>query len=455
MRSKNEMDMCSGSIFGKMLIFTIPLMLSSMLQLLFNAADIVVVGNFAGDSSLGAVGSTGSLVNLMTNLFIGLSVGVNVLVARYYGSGEKDNLHDTVQTSITLSVILGLVVAVFGFIFAPTFLKMMKLEGEILRLASIYLRIYFLGMPAVMIYNFGSAVLRAIGDTTRPLIFMVISGIVNVGLNLLFVIKFGMNVDGVAIATVISQLISAVLVVVCLIRENNVIHFDIHHMYINKNILLKILRIGLPAGFQGTLFSLSNVFIQSSVNTFGDDIISGNSSAINIEGFVYVAMNSFHQAAISFVSQNVGAGKRERINKITVVSVLLVSATGLLMGTLVNYFGRELLGIYSNNPAIIEAGYIRVGIICSIYFLCGIMDVMVGALRGLGYSTMPAIVSLRGACVFRLIWLATVFQIDKWHTIQTIYYSYPISWILTFSVHVVCYIIVKRKYDKQFIARTI
>ena len=452
MKSKNEMDMCSGSIFGKMLIFTIPLMLSSMLQLLFNAADIVVVGNFAGDNSLGAVGSTGSLVNLLTNLFIGLSVGVNVLVARYYGSGQKDNLHDTVQTSVTLSVILGIVVAIIGFIFAPIFLRWMKLEGEILRLASIYLRIYFLGMPAVMLYNFGSAILRAIGDTRRPLIFMILSGIVNVGLNLLFVIKFQMNVAGVAVATVISEAISAVLVTICLIVEDNIIHFDIHHIYIKKNILLKILRIGLPAGFQGTLFSFSNVFIQSSVNSFGDTVIMGNSSAINIEGFVYVAMNAFHQAAISFVSQNVGAGKKERINKITIISLLLVSSTGLLMGTLVNYFGRELLSIYSRNPAVIEAGYIRVNIICTIYFLCGIMDVMVGSLRGLGYSTMPAIVSLMGACVFRLIWLATVFQFDQWHTIQTIYYSYPISWILTFSVHVICYIYVKRKYDRQFIA---
>ena len=449
MKSKNEMDMCSGSIFGKMLIFTIPLMLSSMLQLLFNAADIVVVGNFAGDNSLGAVGSTGSLINLLTNLFIGLSVGVNVLVARYYGSGQKDNLHDTVQTAVTLSCVLGVIVAVFGFFCTPIFLRWMKLEGEILRLASVYLRIYFLGMPAVMVYNFGSAVLRAVGDTRRPLLFMILSGMVNVGLNLLFVIVFDMNVAGVAVATVISQTISALLVILCLILEKGTIHFDFKHLYIDKNILVKILRIGLPAGFQGTLFSLSNVFIQSSVNSFGDITITGNSSAINIEGFVYVAMNAFHQAVISFVSQNIGAGKKERINKITVIGLLLVSSTGLLLGSLANYFGRELLSIYSRNPAIIEAGYIRIRIICTIYFLCGIMDVIVGALRGLGYSTMPAIVSLLGACVFRLIWLATVFQFDQFHTVQTIYYSYPISWILTFSVHVVCYIIVKRKYDRE------
>lgn len=447
------MDMCSGSIFGKMLLFTIPLMLSSMLQLLFNAADIVVVGNFAGDNSLGAVGSTGSLINLLTNLFIGLSVGVNVLIARYYGSKDYESLHKTVQTSITLSAIVGVFVMVIGFIFAPIFLKMMRLEGEILRLASIYLRIYFLGMPAVMVYNFGSAVLRSIGDTKRPLIYMIISGILNVGLNLLFVIKFKMDVAGVAIATSASQTLSAFLVVLTLHLEKSVIHFDIKDLRIDKSIFLKILRIGLPAGFQGTLFSLSNVFIQSSVNLFGDNVISGNASAINIEGFVYVAMNSFHQAAISFVGQNMGAGKKHRVNRITVISLLLVSSTGLLLGTLANYFSSELMWIYSKNPAVIAAGCKRISIICTIYFLCGIMDVMVGSLRGLGYSTMPAIVSLMGACVFRILWLNSVFLIDRFHNVGTIYYSYPISWLLTFSVHVICYLVVAKK--KGLFARKI
>ncbi|MBP5275642.1 MAG: MATE family efflux transporter [Lachnospiraceae bacterium] len=445
MKSKNEMDMCSGSIFVKMLLFAVPLMLSSMLQLLFNAADIIVVGNYAGDNSLAAVGATGSLINLLTNLFIGLSVGVNVLVARYYGSKDFESLRTTIQTSVTLSAILGLFVMVVGVLLTPTILRWMQLQGEILKLASLYLQIYFLGMPAVMIYNFGSAILRSVGDTRRPLIYMLLSGFVNVGLNLLFVIVFHMGVAGVAIATIVSQAISAFLIVLTLCLDKSEIHFDIRKLELNKSILLKILRIGLPAGFQSTLFSLSNVFIQSSVNLFGDTVIAGNSSAINIEGFVYVAMNSFHQAAISFVSQNMGAGRRKRVNRITVIALLLVSSTGLLLGTLCNYFSHELLGIYSKNPDIIAAGSIRVSIICTIYFLCGIMDVMVGSLRGLGYSTMPAIVSLIGACVFRLIWLATLFQIDSFHNIQTIYYSYPISWILTFSVHVICYLIVARK----------
>ena len=449
MKRTNEMDMCTGSIFSKMLIFTIPLMLSSMLQLLFNAADIIVVGNFAGDKSLGAVGSTGSLINLITNLFIGLSIGVNVLVARYYGSNQKENLHNTIQTSVLLSVILGCIVMVFGVIASPSILRWMKLKGEILRLASLYMQIYFLGIPAVMVYNFTSAILRAVGDTKRPLYFMIISGIVNVLLNLLFVIVFHMDVAGVAIATVISQTISAVLTLLCLIKDPDKIHFDIHDLKINKDCLFKIMRIGLPAGFQGTLFSLSNVFIQSSVNLFGDTVITGNSTAINIEGFVYVAMNAFHQAAVSFVSQNIGGGKKYRVGKITLISLLLVSSTGLLLGNLATLFGRELLSLYTDSIEVIEAGYIRITIICSIYFLCGIMDVMVGSLRGMGYSTMPAIVSLLGACVLRIIWLLTVFQIPKFHCIETIYYSYPISWTITFSVHVICYLIVKRKLMRK------
>lgn len=446
--NKNQIDMLNGSIFNKMLLFTIPLIASSILQLLFNAADIVVVSNYAEESSLAAVGSTGSLINLLTNLFIGLSVGVNVIVARYIGSKQYKELSDTIQTSISISVIIGILSGIFGILACPTILMKMNLEGEIWRLASLYLQIYFIGMPAVMTYNFGSAVLRAVGDTKRPLIFMIISGVINVVLNLGFVIIFHLGVAGVGIATVISQYISAILVVICLIKDKGIIHYDIKKFTINIRVLLQIVRIGLPAGLQGTLFSLSNVFIQSSVNTFGDIVIAGNSAAINLEGFVYVAMNSFYQATLSFVGQNVGAGKKKRVGQITLMGLMLVTSTGLLLGNLFVLFREPLLAIYKNDPAVIEAGSIRITSICSIYFLCGIMDVMVGALRGLGYSTMPAIVSLMGACVFRLIWLATVFQIDSFHTIETIYASYPISWILTFSVHLICYIIIKRKYDR-------
>lgn len=449
MNNKNQIDMLNGSIFSKMLLFTIPLIASSILQLLFNAADIVVVSNFAEESSLAAVGSTGSLINLLTNLFIGLSVGVNVLVARYIGSKQLDKLKDTIQTSISISVIIGILSGVVGIIICPSILKIMHLEGEIWRLASLYLQIYFIGMPAVMIYNFGSAVLRAVGDTRRPLIYMIIAGVINVLLNLIFVIVFHLGVAGVGIATVVSQYVSASLVVSCLVREKGIIHYNIKHFYINRKVLLGIIRIGLPAGLQGTLFSLSNVFIQSSVNTFGDIVIAGNSAAINLEGFVYVAMNAFYQATLSFIGQNVGAGKKKRVGLITVTGLLLVCSTGLLLGNIMVLFREPLLAIYKNDPAVIAAGSVRISWICSIYFLCGMMDVMVGALRGLGYSTMPAIVSLMGACVFRLIWLATIFQIDMFHSVGTIYASYPISWILTFSIHLICYIVIKRKYDRE------
>lgn len=449
MKSKNNIDMCNGAIAPKMLLFAVPLMISSILQLLFNAADLVVVAQYATDDSYAAVGSTGSLVNLMTNLFIGLSVGVNVLAARYLGSKEDTELEKTVHTSVLISLLIGCVLAVFGVFTAPIFLKLMHLQGNILKLASLYMQIYFLGMPSVMLYNFGSAILRANGDTRRPMYFMVISGVVNICFNLIFVICFSMDVAGVATATVISQTLSAVLVLLTLIKDKGPLKLNLKKLRIDKKILLKIMQIGLPAGLQGTLFSLSNVFIQSSVNTFGNDVIAGNSSAIQIEGFVYVAMNAFHQASLSFTSQNVGAGKKERILKITFVSLILVTVTGLILGNAAVLFGKPLLHIFTEKEAIINAGLVRLKIICSIYFLCGLMDVMVGVLRGLGYSTMPAIVSLMGACVLRLIWLATVFKIDSWHKIETVYYSYPISWIITFSVHVLCFIVVYRKYMKK------
>ena len=449
MSKRKEMDMTEGALLPKMLVFSIPLILSSILQLLFNAADLVVVSRYGCDDALGAVGSTGSLINLITNLFIGLSVGTNVLVARFFAAKEAENLKKTIHTSILLSVIIGVFLAILGILITPEILKLMGLTGNILKLASLYLQIYFIGMPSVLLYNFGSAVLRAVGDTRRPLIYMIVSGIVNLGLNLLLVLGFNLDVEGVAIATVISQTLSAILIVITLTRYDGMLKLNLKELRIDKKILGKILVIGLPAGFQGTLFSLSNVFIQSSVNSFGDTVIKGNAAASNLEGFVYVAMNAYHQTALSFMSQNVGAGKKNRINKITVTSLILVSIVGLILGNLVVIFERPLLSIYAkDNLAIIEAGIVRLRFICSVYFLCGIMDVMVGALRGLGYSTMPMIVSLMGACVFRLIWLATVFRIDAFHTIETVYISYAISWILTFAVHLICYIIVKRKYDR-------
>lgn len=435
-----EMDMCSGPILRKMLMFALPLMLSSILQLLFNAADIVVVGKFAGDNSLAAVGSNTALINLLTNLFIGLSIGANVVAARHYGAKAWDDLRRTVHTAMLLSMLSGALLLVLGVIGAEQMLIWMQTPEEVLPLATVYLRIYFLGMISTMVYNFGSALLRAVGDTKRPLYFLLCAGIINVILNLLFVIGFQMDVMGVAIATVISETVSALLVLRCLVKEKGGIHLELRAMRIDRKKMLQILRIGLPAGFQGVVFALSNVVIQSSVNIFGNIVVAGNSAAANLEGFVYMAMNAFYQTTLSFVSQNYGAGEQKRINRIVLLGEACVIVTGTLLGNMVVFFGNDLLQIYSNNPEVIAAGMVRLHYISMIYALCGIMDVMVGALRGIGYSIMPMIVSIVGVCVLRLIWLATVFQIPESHKIETVYLSYPVTWILTSLVYIVFFV---------------
>lgn len=447
---KYEIDMCNGPILRKLLLFAIPLMLSSILQLLFNAADIVVVGRFAGDDSLAAVGSTSSLINLLTNLFIGLSVGANVLVARYFGAKKIEELRATVHTAMTLSLAGGAILTIVGIAGAPVILTWMKSPPEVFSLSVTYLRVYFAGITATMVYNFGSSILRAIGDTKRPLYFLSIAGVVNVLLNMVFVIVFHWGVFGVGIATVISQIISAALVVRCLFREQEGIRLELSKLGVNKGKLLQIMQIGLPAGFQGMLFSLSNVVIQSSVNSFGATIVAGNSAASNIEGFVYVGMNAFYQAALSFMGQNVGAAKYSRVNKIMYSAEACVIAVGFFLGLIVQIFAEPLLYFYTDSAQVVAAGIVRIGIICRTYFLCGMMDVMVGGLRGLGYSIAPMIVSLLGACVFRLVWIGTVFRMEQFHSIETVYISYPISWLLTFLAHVVTFILVRNRLKQRW-----
>ena len=440
-----EIDMVNGPILKKMLLFTIPLMFSSILQLLFNAADIVVVGRFAGDNSLAAVGCNGALINLMTNVFLGLSVGGNVLAARDYGAGNEEELSKTVHTAMLLGIISGIILTIAGVIFAPQLLELMQTPENVLPLAALYLRIYFLGMTAMMVYNFGSALLRSIGDTKRPLYYLVAAGVINVILNLVFVIVFRMDVAGVGLATVISQCVSAVLVVRCMMREQGGIRLIPRRLHIYKDKLIQIVQVGLPAGFQGAVFSLSNVVIQSSVNLFGETVVAGNSAAMNLEGFVYVSMNAFHQAAISFTSQNVGAGRRERIGKILLTAEGCVIVTGLLFGWVMYGFGRPLLHIYSNSSHVIDAGMVRMRIILLPYALCGMMDVVVGVLRGMGYSVGPMIMSLIGACGLRLVWIATVFQIPQFHNISTVYVSYPITWAITLVAQLLLYVYASKK----------
>ncbi|MCM1538809.1 MAG: MATE family efflux transporter [bacterium] len=438
--------MVHGPLFGKLLLFALPLMLSGILQLLFNAADIIVVGRFAGDESLAAVGSTGSLINLLTNLFIGASVGANVVAAQFYGSGQRDKISDTVHTSVFLSLICGAVMTVVGVFLSGRMLVWMSSPDDVIGLATIYLRIYFLGMPAVMVYNFGSAILRAAGDTRRPLYFLMLAGIVNVLLNLLLVIVFHLDVVGVAAATVISQYISAALVLWCMVTDEE-LHFSFRGLHCTKEILVRIIRIGIPAGIQGTVFSLSNVVIQSAINSFGKTVVAGNSAAANIEGFVYVAMNSMYQTALTFIGQNYGAGEKKRILRVLFYCEGIVIVVGTLLGNLAVVFGRELLSIYSGTKEVVEAGLIRMQYICRFYALCGVMDVMVGALRGIGYSVMPMIVSLVGACGLRLLWIATVFRMDR--TTGTLYLSYIVTWAVTAAAHVICFVIAYRRKPKH------
>lgn len=442
---KYGMDLTKGSVFNKMLLFCIPLMCSSVLQLLFNAADVVVVGRYAGDDSLAAVGSNVALINLLTNLFVGLSVGVNVLAARFYGAKQDKELSNIVHTAVFIGLISGVFLNVFGVIGAKKILILMKTPENVLPLATLYLRVYFFGMTAMMVYNFGSALLRAMGDTKRPLYYLFGSGIVNVVLNMLFVIAFRLDVVGVGLATVISQWISAILVVLTLMKEQGAIQLKLEKIRMDWSMFRQILKIGIPAGIQGIVFSLSNVVIQASVNSFGATVMAGNSAAQNLEGFVYVAMNAFHQGAVTFTSQNIGAGKKERIVKITIVALLCVVFVGEIFGNGVYLFGRQLLGIYTSNEAVVDAGLVRLKMICTVYALCGIMDVMVGVLRGLGYSIMPMLVSLFGACGLRLLWIATVFSMPRYHSVSVLYSSYAVSWGITVSMHIICYFVIGRK----------
>lgn len=443
---KYELDMCHGPLLGKILIFAFPLMLSGILQLLFNAADMIVVGHANGPTSLAAVGATSSLINLLINLFMGLSVGANVLVAHFFAAGQEKDCKETVHTAILVSMISGIFLALVGFILARPLLTLMGTPDDVLPKSVLYMRVYFLGMPVMLLYNFGSAILRAIGDTKRPLLFLSISGILNIFLNLFFVLVFNMDVAGVALATVLSQALSAFLIVRCLIKTDGYCKLIISDLSIKKDKLLKMVRIGLPAGLQGSIFSISNVLIQSSVNSFGSVAMAGNTACSNLEGFVYNSMNAIYQTALTFTSQNLGGKQYKRIKKVILLNVIIVTLVGTIMGFFVILFGEPLLGLYTSEQEAIQYGLIRMKIIFSTYFMCGIMDVLVGCLRGLGRSILPMIVSLLGACGLRVLWILTVFK--AYPALETIYVSYPISWTLTASVHLVCLLCVMRKVLK-------
>lgn len=442
MGKSRQMDMCNGPLLGKILLFSLPLMASSVLQLLFNAADAVVVGRFCGPQSLAAVGSNNSLINLLINLLIGLSVGANVVVARYLGAGQTEKVNKAVHTAMTVAGVGGVAFGLFGGLMAHPLLQLMGSPEDVIDLATIYLRIYFCGMPANIVYNFGAAVLRANGDTQRPMVFLTISGVVNVLLNLFFVLVMDLNVAGVALATIISQYISAVLVTICLMRETGALRLEVKKLHLDGKLFGEMFRIGLPAGLQGIVFNISNVVIQSTINSFGSTIAAGNAAASSVEGFIYTPLNCIYQTCLTFTSQNLGAGKLKRTDRVLGLCLLYTLILGLILGAASYVWGRNLLGIYSKEADVVAAGMNRLKLLGITYFLCGFMDVMAGALRGLGSSVTPMIVSMLGACGLRLLWVATIFQTNP--VPMMLYPSYPVSWLVTFLVHVLCWTVIRR-----------
>lgn len=448
MSKKYEMDMTTGVIMPKVITFALPLMAASVLQLLFNSADIVVVGRFVSPQAMAAVGSTESLVNLIIQLFVGFSIGVNVCVGKYYAAKRQEEMSDTIHSSILVSVIFGAILCVVGIILARPMLELMGSPADVIEDSVLYLRIYFLGMPLIMLYDFAAAILRAVGDTKRPLYFQMIAGVINVILNLFFVLVVGIGVAGVAIATTISQGFSGIALLITLMREKGALHLDLRKLRINWKILRSIMEIGLPAGLQSTVFSLSNVVIQSSINSFGSVAMAGATAAQNIEAFVYASMNSIYQTNLSFTAQNLGARKYSRINLILKDCLITVVLIGLVMGIGAVMLDPWLLRFFTMDAEVVRYGQERLLVVCGPYFLCGIMDVMVGSLRGLGYSVIPMFVSLIGACGLRIVFILTLFRLPYFHSLNWLYMSYPITWIITFSAHFITFLRVRRKFPK-------
>lgn len=433
----HEVNMTEGPLVGKIILYTLPLMLSGILQLLFNAADMIVAGRYAGSVALAAIGATTSLITLLLNLFIGLSIGANVTVAHFYGASKMDELSETVHSAILMAIVSGVFIGVVGALLAKPLLTLMGTPADILPHSVTYMRIYFAGMPVTLVFNFGSAILRAIGDTRRPLTYLSAAGVINVILNIIFITILEMGVSGVALATIISQAISAFLILRCLSTSDGAYHLDFSALRFHMDKVKRIAQIGVPAGVQGMVFSLSNVVIQSSVNSFGAVAVAGNTAQANLEGFVYNAMNSFYQSTLSFAGQNVGANKYKRVYSVINICMVCVFVTGLVMGGGGFLLGRKLLGIYSSDADVIAFGYRRMRLIFTTYYLCGMQEVVVAGLRACGYSIMPTIVSLLGACAFRIIWIYTVFAIEK--SPEMLYISYPISWLLVLIIFSMCF----------------
>ena len=459
--AKKQYDMTEGPLLGKMLKYALPLMATGLLQVLYNASDMVVVGRFssAGSAAMGAVGSCGPLINLLVNAFMGLSVGTGICVAQGIGAKRHKEVSDIVHTSLWGGLICGLFVGIFGFVMCEPLLKLMVGSGaetaKTLEQAVPYMRAYFVGMPAMMVYNFLASALRSSGDTKRPLIFLSISGLLNVIMNLVLVLGFGMGAIGVGIATSFAQYASAIMIIVYMCRYDGVCKIDLRRMQMKKADIIGVVRNGLPAGLQSVVFSISNVLIQSTINSYGDAVIAGSAAAGNIEGFIYIAMNSIYQTAMTFTGQNVGAEKIERVKRIAFIGVAVVIITGMVIGGACLIFGEQLLSIYINEPdpvlhdQIFSAGILRLELICTTYFLCGLMEVLSGLMRGMGKPITPMIVSILGSCVLRIVWIVVVCNMIAPGRIELLYLAYPVTWVITCSAHAVCNV----KAYKQLICR--
>lgn len=449
MSKSYQINMTEGNILPKIIKFSIPLMLSGMLQLFFNAADVIVVGRYAGDEALAAVGSTGALINLLINLFIGISIGASVLMGQAIGARDYNDAQDSLHTAMLTGLIGGIIMIFVGQVVSRPMLELMQTPDDVIKLSSLYMKIYFMGMPGFMLYNFGAAILRAAGDTKRPLYYLFVSGIVNVILNLYFVIVLKMSVDGVAYATIISEAISAILIVICLMRSDGYLNLSLRKLKIDGKKFIEMLKIGIPSGFTGIVFSVSNMLIQSSINSFGKLVMAANTAASNLEGFVYNAMNSIYQTALAFASQNMGAKKLDRVDDVLKKSLLVVSGVGLFFGVGAYLLGEILLRLYTPNQEVIDIAMLRLLVISTSYFLCGIMDVYSGVIRGMGFSFTPMLVSMFFVCAFRVFWIYTIFE--RFHEQWVLYISYPVSWTITIIAYFFTYKIVRKKAKEKIL----
>ena len=449
-KNKYEIDMCNGTLMDKLIVFAVPLMISGVLQLMFNAVDIIVVGQYSGSQSLAAVGSTTALIAIFTNLFIGISLGANVLAARFYAAGRDQEMSETVHTSILVALLSGVAMAFVGVGMARWALEVMATPDDVIDLSTLYMRIYFLGMPFFMLYNYGAAILRAVGDTRRPLLFLIVAGITNAMLNVILVVKFHMAVEGVAIATVVSQLISCILVLRCLYRSESSYQLRFSKLRMNVSYLVQIFQVGIPAGIQSVVINFSNAMLQSSVNSFGSTAMAGYTAANNLLGFLYASVNSVTQACMSFTSQNYGVGKFKRMDRVLVDCMIISVVISGTLGTIFYVFGPEILQIYTKDPEVIKAGMEIISITTIPYFLCGIMDLFPGAMRGMGRSGVPMILSIIGTVGTRIVWIYGIFPLHR--SLFVLFISYPGSWLITIAMQVICFFIVRRQVRERSVS---